>query len=186
SCPWSTGREKEKAAVTMTLAGGDVKDPTAEISEPTEGRVPVTAENRKGIIDPLSALLIRVDGAGDAVAATACQRTLPIFDGRRRFDLALSFKRIDQVKAEKRYAGPAVVCAVTFKPIAGYRTDSKLLKYLTDGRDIELALAPMTGTRFLAPFRFSVESMLGNMVVDATSFETTTAAASAPLATASK
>jgi hypothetical protein len=156
---------------------------TAETSATNEERVPVTDADRKGIVDPLTAMLIRMEGTGEVVAADACKRTLPIFDGRRRFDLALSFKRIEQVKGGKGYAGPAVVCAVAFRPIAGHRRDSALLDYLTDGREIELVLAPVAGTRFLAPFRLSIASMLGNLVIEATGFTATTVQAAA---TASK
>lgn len=168
-----TAGDDETSSVTMTIEGGDVKDVTAETSAPDAERVPLTADHRKGVVDPLSALLIEVGGAGEVVAAEACRRTLPIFDGRRRFDLTLSFKRIDRVKAAKGYAGPAVVCAVKFKPIAGHRVGSALVKYL-DGREIEFTLAPIAGTRLLALFRLSVFSMLGNMVVEATAFEAST------------
>jgi len=170
--------DDETSAVTMTLEDGDVKDVTAETSAPDAERVPLTADHRKGIVDPLSALLMQVGSTGDVVAADACRRTLPIFDGRRRFDLALSFKRIERLKAAKGYAGPAVVCAVVFKPIAGHRVGSKLVKYL-DGREIELTLVPIAGTRLLAPFRLSVISMLGDIVVEATAFEVAPAPASA-------
>jgi hypothetical protein len=169
----STTRDDEKAEVKMTLDGGAVKDLTAQTNTTGEERVPVTEEHRKGIIDPLTALLVQVGGTGDVVAAEACQRTLPIFDGRRRFDLTLSFKRIDKVKADKGYAGPAAVCGVAFKPLAGHRPDSALVKYLSGGRDIELTLAPIAGTRVLAPFRLSIANMLGNMVIEAAEFETT-------------
>jgi Protein of unknown function (DUF3108) len=168
--------DDETSAVTMTLEGGDAKDVTAETSDPDAERVPLTAEHRKGVVDPLSALLVPVGGTGAVVAAEACQRTLPIFDGRRRFDLTLSYKRIDQVKA-KGYAGPAVICAVAFRAIAGHRVGSALVKYLGGGREIELALAPIAGTRLLAPFRLSISNLLGNIVVEATAFETTTAPA---------
>jgi hypothetical protein len=168
----STTRDDEKAEVKMTLDGGAVKDLSAQVSVTTEERVPVTEAHRKGIIDPLTALLVQVGGSGNVVAAEACQHTLPIFDGRRRYDLVLSFKRIDTVKADKGYAGPAVVCGVAFKPLAGHRPDSPLVKYLSGGRDIELTLAPITGTRVLAPFRLSIASMVGSMVVEATQFET--------------
>ena len=47
------------------------------------------------------------------------------------------------------------------------------MKYL-DGREIELTLAPIAGTRLLAPFRLSIFNMLGNIVVEATAFETST------------
>jgi hypothetical protein len=182
-----TAHDEEHDAVKMTIAGGDVKDLTAETNVPQEERVPVTDADRKGILDPLTAMLIPMEGAGDMVAADACRRTLPIFDGRRRFDLALSFKRIDQVKADTGYAGPAVVCAVAFHPIAGHRPGSALLKYLTGGRDIELTFAPIAGTRLLAPFRLAISSLLGNLVIDATDFTATTAQPAAPAAaTASK
>lgn len=176
----TTTSDEEKDAVKMTIDGGNVTALTAETSAPHEERVPVTDADRKGIVDPLTAILIRAEGTGDAVAAEACKRTLPIFDGRRRFDLGLSFKRIEQVKAGKSYAGAALVCAVAFRPIAGHRPDSALLKYLTDGREIELAFAPIGGTRLLAPFRLSIVSMLGNLVIEASDFAVTTAPGGAP------
>ncbi len=183
-----TAGDDETSAVTMTLEAGDAKDVTAETSAPDAERVPLTADHRKGIVDPLSALLVPVGGSGEVVTPEACRRTLPIFDGRRRFDLALSFKRIDRVKAAKGYAGAAVVCAVTFKAIAGHRVGSPLVKYL-GAREIELSLAPIAGTRLLAPFRLSIINMLGNIVVEATAFVTSTtptatAAPAEPAATA--
>lgn len=166
-----TSDEDERATVTMTLEGGNVKDLATETSAPVEARVPLTAEHRRGIIDPLTALFLTA-AEHDSVDAEACRRTLPIFDGRRRYDLALAFKRLETVRAAG-YAGPAVVCAVAFRAIAGHRADSRLVNYLADGRDIELTLAPVAGTRLLAPFRLSITSMLGDMVIVATSFETT-------------
>lgn len=171
----STAGDDETAKVAMAFDGGDVTELTAETSDPGAGRVPVTAEHRKSVIDPLSALLIPVTGSGDMIAAPACQRTLSIFDGRRRYDLALTFKRIASVKAGTGYAGPAVVCAVAFRAIAGYRPASALVKYLAGGRDIELTLAPIAGTRLLAPFRLTIANMLGNIVIEASAFAATAA-----------
>jgi hypothetical protein len=99
--------------------------------------------------------------------------TLPIFDGNHRYDLKLAFKRMDTVTAEKGYAGPVVVCSVSYEPIAGHRPSTPLVKYLSEGREIEIALAPVAGTRLLAPFRVSVVSMLANLVIDANRFEAT-------------
>jgi hypothetical protein len=109
---------------------------------------------------------------GDGVRDAACQHSLPVFDGRRRYDLKLAFKRIERVKADKGFAGPALVCAVTFQPIAGHRAASPLAKFLSDGRDIEMALVPIAGTRVLAPFRVTVMHMLGNVALQANRFET--------------
>src|SRR5262249_14141247 len=88
------------------------------------------------------------------------------------YDLKLAFRRMDKVTAEKGYAGPVVVCSVSYEPIAGHRA-YPLVKYLSEGREMEMALAPVAGTRLLAPFRMLVVSALANLVVEANQFEVT-------------
>src|SRR5438105_14037772 len=46
-----------------------------------------------------------------------------------------AFKRMDRVTAEKGYAGPVVVCSVSYEPIAGHRANIPLVKYLSEGRE---------------------------------------------------
>jgi hypothetical protein len=101
-----------------------------------------------------------------------CRHTLPIFDGQQRYDLKLAFRRMDKVTAEKGYAGPVVVCSVSYEPIAGHRA-YPLVKYLSEGREMEMALAPVAGTRLLAPFRMLVVSALANLVIEANQFKVT-------------
>jgi hypothetical protein len=43
--------------------------------------------------------------------------------------------------------------------------------HVSEGREMEIALAPFAGTRLLAPFRVSVVSMLANLVIEANRFE---------------
>jgi hypothetical protein len=169
----TTKSENDNADIKMTLDDGAVTQLDASTPPASTDRVPLTDADRRGVVDPLSAMVIGAGASGDVLSRDACQRTLPVFDGRRRFDLALSFKRMEKLKAEKGYDGPAVVCSVAFKAIAGHRASSPLVKYLSDGRDIELWLAPVAGTRLLAPIRLSVASMLGNLVIAATSFAVT-------------
>lgn len=170
--------EKRANEVKMALSGGNVKEISAEPpSSPYADRVPITDAHRQGVLDPMSAALIPVPGNGALVSREACNRTLAIFDGRGRFDLTLSFKRIDQVKAEKGYQGPAAVCAVAYRPVSGHRSSQSAVKYLMARDDIELWLAPVAGTRLLVPFRVSVPTVLGTAVVEATQFVTVTQAA---------
>jgi Protein of unknown function (DUF3108) len=161
----------ETSDVTMVLDEGSVKDLTA-IPPPSQDRVPVTAANRRGIVDPLTAVLFSAGRAGDTLSQDACRRTLPIFDGHQRYDLKLAFKRMDKVTAEKGYAGPVVVCSVNYEPIAGHRANIPLVKYLSEGREMEIALAPIAGTPLLAPYRLSVASTLANLTIEAKRFET--------------
>jgi hypothetical protein len=170
-------RDDDKSETTMALDHGEVKELAAETQKPAADRVPVTAEHRRGIVDPLSAMMI--PASADGLHKDACERTLAIFDGRRRYDLKLAFKRMDKVQAGKGYAGPVAVCSVAFKPQAGHRASSKLVKYLAKGHDIELWLAPVVGAGLLVPFRASVASLLGSLVVEATEFDVTTQTAAA-------
>ena len=162
----------ETSDVTMVLDEGSVKELAAS-PPPSSGRVPVTEANRQGIVDPLTAMLFSAATDGDGLSQQACRRTLPIFDGQQRYDLKLAFKHRDKVTAEKGYAGPVVVCSLRYEPIAGHNASTTLVKYLSEGREMEIALAPITGTRLLVPFRMSVVSILANLMIEANRFETT-------------
>jgi hypothetical protein len=164
-----------KLRQTMRLEQGNVTeltiDPPAPAADPD--RVALTAAHQQGVVDPLTAWLVPAAGAGDGLGREACERTLSVFDGQKRYDLKLAFRRMDKAKADKGYQGPALVCAVTLQPIAGHRPASSTVTFLAGGRDIELWLAPVAGTRLLAPIRVQVANMLGNIVVQAVEFQAT-------------
>lgn len=159
----------ERIEIRMALEAGAVTELKAQTPPRTPERVPVDDIHKAGIVDPLSALLVATE---EGLTSDACRRTLPVFDGRHRYDLKLDFKRMDNVKAERGYAGPAVVCSVRLQLIAGHRSNSTLANFLAGGREIELWLAPIYGTLVLAPFRVSVASMIGNLVIQAKEYET--------------
>jgi hypothetical protein len=89
----------ETSDVTMVLDEGNVRELVG--APPGLDRVPVTAANRRGIVDPLTAVLSSAGGTGETLSQEACRRTLPIFDGHQRYDLKLAFKRMDKMTAEK-------------------------------------------------------------------------------------
>jgi hypothetical protein len=157
--------------VRMALAGGTVKDLFADPPlYPHPDRIPVSDADRRGVVDPMSSTINRVGGNGDPVSPAACARKVAVFDGRVRYDLRSEFKRIERVKAERGYQGPVVVCAVYFEPISGYVPERPVIKYLVALRDAEVWLAPISGTRVLVPFRFSMPTPLGLGVLQATQF----------------
>ena len=63
-----------------------------------------------------------------------------------------------------------IVCSLEYRPIAGFDASTPLVKYLSEGREMELTLAPAPGTRALAPVRFLVVSMLANLVIEVDQF----------------
>ena len=158
--------------VSMLLEDGNVKE--LVVTPAREGEpAPATVAERRGIIDPLTAMLVPTAGAGEPLAAEACERRLPIFDGFNRYDLTLAFKRMDKISAEKGYAGPVIVCTLSYRPIGGQSDSTPLVKYLSEGREMEIALAPIPGLAMLAPVRFSVASSLASLIITATRFEKT-------------
>jgi hypothetical protein len=163
--------DKKTEEIRMSLQNGIVKDfVIVPPAPPNPESIPVTEAHRRGVTDPMTGSLVRVPGNGNVMSGDACIRSVPIFDGRMRYDLQMSYKRIEKVKSEKGYEGPVVVCAVYFAPIAGYVPDRTAIKYLVALRDMELWLAPIPGTRVMVPFRFSVPTPLGLGVLEATQF----------------
>jgi hypothetical protein len=163
--------DKKTEDIRMTLASGDVKEIAIEPPPPPHSdHVPVTEAHRRGVDDPMTASLVRVPGNDDPLGPKACEHTSAVFDGRIRYNLTFAYKRMEQVKAERGYQGPVVVCAVYFVPLAGYNPDRPAIKYLAKQHDMEVWLAPVASTRVLAPYRLSIPTPLGLGVLQATQF----------------
>jgi Protein of unknown function (DUF3108) len=157
--------------VRIALDGGNVTDFTAEPPLiPLPDRIPVTDADRRGVVDPMTSALTRVGGSGDPVNPQACDRKIAVFDGRVRYDLHSEYKRMETVKAERGYEGPAVVCSLYFTPISGFVPSRATIRYLVELRDAEVWLAPIAGTRVLVPFRFAMPTPLGLGVLEARQF----------------
>jgi hypothetical protein len=169
----STTTSKKTEAIRMVLANGGVKEFAIEPEPPVDpDRIPVTEAHRKNVLDPMTGSMLRVPGTADPLGPEACHTGNAIFDGRMRYELRLDFKRMETVKAEKGYAGPVVVCAIYFVPVAGYIPDRPVIKYLTAQRNMEIAFAPVAGTRVLVPFRMVIPTPLGIAMLEATQFIT--------------
>jgi hypothetical protein len=165
--------------VQMTFDKGTATGLTVEGPKPDASQVPVTDEDRRDIFDPLTAMLIPVNSGTNGLTGDNCERVLRIFDGRRRYDLALSFLRIEKTSVDRGYSGPALVCSFVLKPVAGHRPDSMLIKYVANRRDMELWFAPIAGTSVMAPVRVVVPTFIGAVKIQAEVFEATATAAPA-------
>jgi len=158
--------------VRVRFRDGAVSELETQPSVPAgPDRIPVTAALLRGAVDPLTAGLVSTSAPGDVLSPAACQRTLPIFDGSQRFDVALSFKRMDNVKPDSGYRGPVIVCAMMYRPVAGYIPDALRINYLKRSRDMEIWLAPVPGTRLLAVFCIRIPTALGTAELRATQFD---------------
>jgi hypothetical protein len=156
--------------ITIVFSGGTAREHSAPPPPPNPQAVPLSDAYRIDVVDPMTGLLIRVPGSGETMVPAACDRKIAVFDGQMRYDLRLAYRRIEQVRAETGYQGPVVVCGVSFTPLAGYDPNRYAIKYLQAERDMEIWLAPLIGTRLMAPFRVSVPTPIGLGVLQATRF----------------
>jgi hypothetical protein len=170
----TTVTSKKSEAIRLVLNNGNIREYGIDPEPPVDpDRIPVTDAHRRGVYDPMTGSMLRVPGTADPMTPEACRVGAGIFDGRMRYDVKLDFKRMETVKAEKGYHGPVVVCAVYFTPIAGYIPDRPVIKYLAAQRNIEVAFAPVLGTRILVPFWMKIPTPLGPALLEATQFITT-------------
>ena len=170
----STTTSKKSEAIRMVLSNGTIKEFAIEPQPPVDpDRIPITDAHKKSVFDPMTGSMLHVPGTADPLSPEACRASAAVFDGRMRYDLKLDFKRMETVRAERGYQGPVVVCAIYFSPVAGYIPDRPVIKYLAAARNIEIAFAPVLGTRILVPYRMVIPTPLGVAMLEATQFVTT-------------
>lgn len=177
---FSITTKKKTDSIRFSVDDGAVSK--VQLDPPQDGekdkeRVPLTPADLVGVQDPMTGMLLRAPGTGSPLNPEACKGTLAVFDGKLRYNLQLAFKRIDKVKADKGYAGPVLVCALYFTPIAGYIPSRSAIRYLARLRDIEVWLAPIAGTRMLVPFRTQGPTPIGLAILEADQFITVAAPA---------
>ena len=93
------------------------------LSDPPYGdaRYPVSEDQRKRTLDPLSAAVF-LTSSSTVAQAKPCEAVAPIFDGRRRYDVTFSFVKKTDVRMDNGvYSGPALVCEIHYNQIAGYQ-----------------------------------------------------------------
>jgi hypothetical protein len=156
--------------IRMALAGNTVTG--IDISPPFQDkpdRVPLGPGDKRGVVDPVGAVVIPAPASGPMLSPAACDRKIPIFDGYTRFDITLSYVGERTVSA-KGYKGPVVVCAARYVPISGHQRNRPATKFMADNKDLEVWLAPIESDHVLFPFRVSVRTMIGTTVVEAEQF----------------
>ena len=175
----SAGNSNAALTIRMAEAKGAATDvEVVPAYTQTPDRIPISAGDKRNIIDPMSSFIFPVAGTDDVVGPAACNRTLPLFDGGVRFNILLTYRETKQV-ASPAYTGPVAVCAARYQPIAGYRPARPANKFMIENKQMELWLAPVGRSRFAYPYRISIMTMIGMTVVEATEVSFSPAAQSA-------
>jgi hypothetical protein len=129
---------------------------------PTPEHVPLQPHHLKSVLDPMTAILALSRGS----ATNPCGRRISIFDGKQRFDLALSFLRFDNVTEARPSGQPGVafVCRVQYIPVAGYKNSTET-KAMASNTGIEVAFRPVPSANLLIPYQITIPTIVGPAVL---------------------
>lgn len=127
--------------------------------------IPVTERQLNGVLDPLTAAFL--------AARPDCDQTVPVFDGKQRFDLVLTPKRTATLDdtAPRQITSTAAVCRVRYKPISGYNPGHAGVKYMTENKNMELWVVSVPHARLSLPYRVSIATPLGTGSATLTSIQ---------------
>lgn len=168
----SASDDRSSQIVSMSFSRGRVDQlsvrPAARASK---DYISVRSGHMTNVVDPMTAMIISA-GRDGALSPDDCNRTIPVFNGRERFDLVLRYKNMQTVSGNRRttYAGPAVVCQALYRPIAGHRPGRSEIEYYASRKDMEVWLAPAGDTGLLVPVRMVVPTPIGTGIIQATAF----------------
>ena len=159
--------------VDMSFSGGAVSQVSAtELRFPGwDRRVPLKPEHKRGVIDPLAAFVIAVPPGKEAMNPANCNHTARVFDGRVRYDLRMIYGSRMEVQGNGGYSGPALVCAVNYRPIAGYRPLSPEEEKFERNLEFSIWFVPVGGANVMIPYKVVVGTPVGLLQVYAHRFE---------------
>src|SRR5262245_21136128 len=151
--------------VRISFSGGAVSDvSTLPQKRHNPKNIPVTTEQLHGVLDPMTGAFLRLRPNLSEGDLRICDETIPVFDGKLRFNVVLEPKRQARVEGKnpESYSGLAAVCGVKFVPISGFRPDNRAIRYMSSHSDaIEAWLVPVSDTSLFVPYRISIPTAFG-------------------------
>jgi hypothetical protein len=161
----------KNVAVRLGFGSGRVTEVTLVPNKPPSPQaVPVKPEHFEGVLDPMTAIL----AISHPSSAKPCDRRIPIFDGKARFDLVMSFKAQQRLQETPPTGQPAelLVCRVKYVPIAGHKPKDFVDPWV-DYDHIEIALRPVPRAGLYVPYRITIPTTIGAAEMTAESVDIT-------------
>jgi Protein of unknown function (DUF3108) len=167
-----TGRSDKKQEVSLTYDGNGPVRLYADPPYSTTG-YEVTPEQQKATFDPLSAITYLVSGVG-AAADNPCAIVLPVFDGRRRYNVEITKIKDTNVSMDNGlYKGHALLCELKYHQLAGFKP-----KVIKEGANFPTINAWMvtfpsaiTGRNYVVPLRVWADTSYGVIAAVTTSLK---------------
>ncbi|HRY05577.1 MAG TPA: DUF3108 domain-containing protein [Hyphomicrobiaceae bacterium] len=148
----------KSGSVSMSFRNGAVRSALASPPLPTTpDMVPVERSQLKGVLDPLTAVMVMTRPAGD----NPCNQRLPIYDGLQRFDLIATPAGTRQLSGQQ---GILHVCEMRYRPISGYKRGSET-EELARSLKIEIAMLPVPNAGLYVPHEIKIPTLVGSAVL---------------------
>ncbi len=153
----------------VSLTYGPKGPPVLAANPPYKtNKYPVSDEQKKGTLDPVSAVAFMTTGVS-AGNKTPCGSIASVFDGARRYDVAVDYLRTANIRTYNGlYDGPAYVCQIHYRQIAGFK--QKILSEGSRFPDIFAWVASLPSRsnpaqHYLVPVRIWATTGFGNLTV---------------------
>ena len=151
--------DKPRTWIAQYGAGGTVQETHNPAYTPYPHQT-ITDEQRRGALDPLTAAL-SAGFAGD----TACDRTIPSFDGKRRIDVILKKVGTEPAAAAgfPGAQGDALVCELHTQRVAGEFDDAPKEAESEKQRPMKIWLVRLDSTNMRYPVRLEAQTGFGTI-----------------------
>ncbi len=124
------------------------------------GRIPIERSHLVGVGDMLASFVF----SNGKLDSSLCKRTLSIFTGVERFNIAMSFVGMDEATSTRTaYQGPVVLCNMKYKPISGHYEYSEMTSFLASSDRILIWYAPLGSTGYFIPYRMLMNTSAGDL-----------------------
>jgi hypothetical protein len=158
--------KKERVEVTFDGRGATTSaDPPYDTT-----KYPISDAEKRQAADPMSAITLVLAGV-HVDQSNPCGTVAPVFDGRRRYNIEFSYLHDEPVNLGALYHGPAHLCRLHYKQIAGFKP--KILKegaafppIYGDFADVSSPGAP--DRRYLVPLKLWASVNWGTVSVQIT------------------
>jgi hypothetical protein len=159
-------------SVTLSYDGhGGFLSRTVKPDANDDQRDEVSADLTRDTLDVVSGVL---QGLRTVDRTGSCNSKVPVFDGRRRFDLVFSDEGHETLEASSvaAYSGDALKCSVKVEPVAGFwrKNQKKFFSRRVNGEDqvvpIEVYVARVGTAKTEVPVRIESTSPFGPLVLN--------------------
>ena len=132
----------------------------------------VKPDDQKATFDPVSGMIFMVSGAG--AGANPCDVTVPVFDGRRRYNIEVQKTKDMDIKMDNGlYSGPAMLCQIRYHQLAGYK--NKILreneKFPVINAWVVTYRSAAKGSDYMVPLRIWADTSYGRVSAVATALK---------------